>query len=115
MRRASTTPAINPTTGVRSAFDPVTNTYLPSFDIGLEVPNSGDPFNGICQSTNCPSGKYLMENRGIQWGPRFGFAWDVTGKQNLVFRTGGGIYYDRVQGNRTFDMVTNPPEAVTPR
>jgi hypothetical protein len=108
------TPAINPATNQRSAYDSVTNTYLPSFDIGLEVPNSGDPFNGICQSTNCPNGKYLMQNRGLQWGPRFGVAWDITGRQNIVFRAGSGIYYDRIQGNRTFDMVTNPPEAVAP-
>ncbi len=47
-------------------------------------------------------------------GPRFGFAYDVTGKQNIVVRSGGGIYYDRIQGNRTFDSVTNPPEAVSP-
>jgi hypothetical protein len=44
--------------------------------------------------------KNLTKDQGLQLGPRFGFAWDVTGKQNIVVRTGGGIFYDRIQGNR---------------
>jgi hypothetical protein len=32
----------------------------------------------------------------------------------VVIRTGGGIYYDRFQGNRVFDMVRNPPEGLDP-
>ncbi len=106
--------AINPATKARAAYDPATNTYLPTFDIGLEVPGTGNPFQAICQAKTCPSGKYLFPNRGIQWGPRFGVAWDITGKQSLVFRAGSGIYYDRIQGNRIFDSLGNPPEAITP-
>lgn len=106
-------PAINPANNQRAAFDPVTNTYLPSFDIGLEVPGTGDPFNGICQAGTCVD-KYLFNKRAPQWGPRFGLAWDVLGKGSLVIRTGGGIYYDRIQGNRIFDSVANPPEALAP-
>ena len=105
-------PAINPATGVRSAYDSVANVYLPSNDIGLLIPGSGNFTNGICQAQTCVN-KYLTKDRGLQFGPRFGLAWDVTGKSNIVVRTGGGIYYDRIQGNRTFDTVTNPPEAFT--
>ena len=99
--------------GVRSAFDPVTGQTLPAFDIGLEVPGTGDPFNGVLQAEKGIN-KYLQDNRSIQWGPRFGIAWDVTGNQTVVVRTGGGIYYDRFQGNRVFDFVRNPPETVQP-
>ncbi|MDQ6677646.1 MAG: hypothetical protein M3Z09_10165, partial [Acidobacteriota bacterium] len=105
------TPAL--ISGVRSAYDAVTGQVLPAFDIGLEVPGSGDPYNGIRQAGKGIN-KYLQEDRGAQWGPRFGVAWDVTGKQNLVIRTGGGIFYDRFQGNRVFDFVRNPPESVQP-
>jgi hypothetical protein len=99
--------------GVRSAFDGTTGQVLPASDIGLEVPGSGNPFNGICQAGKCVN-KYLTKNRGNQWGPRFGIAWDVFGDSRMVVRTGGGIYYDRFQGNRVFDFVRNPPETVQP-
>jgi Carboxypeptidase regulatory-like domain/TonB-dependent Receptor Plug Domain len=107
-------PVVTPgTANGRSAFDAVTNTLLPSFDVGLEVPGTGTPFQGICQAGTCVD-KYLFPTRGLQWGPRFGLAWDITGKGNLVFRAGSGIYYDRIQGNRVFDSVRNPPAAIDP-
>ena len=41
-------------------------------------------------------------------GPRFGVAYDVTGNQSLVFRGGGGIFYDRPDGNTVFSIPGQP-------
>ena len=90
-----------------------TNNTLPGFDVGRIVPGSGNITDGIFQAGHGIS-KYLTQNRGIQFAPRFGFAYDVTGQSNLVVRGGGGIFYDRSQGNIIFDELTNPPSIFTP-
>jgi len=86
---------------------------LPGFDVGRIVPGSGNITDGVFQAGNGIS-KYLTENRGVQYAPRFGFAYDVTGQSDLVIRGGGGTFYDRSQGNIIFDELVNPPSIFTP-
>jgi hypothetical protein len=106
-------PTLGPDGKMVIAIDPVTGQTAPGTSVGKLVPNSGNLLNGIALAGKDVT-KYLQEYRGPQWGPRLGFAWDATGKQTIVVRGGGGIFYDRSQGNNVFDELTNPPTTFAP-
>src|SRR4051812_49528523 len=40
-------------------------------------------------------------------------AYDLTGSQTTIFRAGGGLYYDRPDGNTIFAIPGNPPIATS--
>ena len=101
-------------TGSRVGFDPVSGLTVPGTEIGKIVPNSGDILNGIAKAGGGKVNKYLQESPGILFAPRFGFAFDLTGNSEYVLRGGAGVFYDRYQGNETFDMLGNPPTIFTP-
>lgn len=90
------------------------NLLLPSYLIGRVVPGSGNNFNGQVGSKDgyFPGG---IKSRGVQYGPAFGFAYDVMGDKKTVVRGGFRIAYDRVQGNELiFAAVGTPPLFVQP-
>lgn len=99
--------------GSTVAVDRATGETLPKLYIGKIVNGTGSLTNGILKAGDGIN-KYLMMSRGLQYGPRFGFAYDVFGTQTMVVRGGGGIFYDRFQGNNIFDELTNPPTTFSP-
>ncbi len=88
-------PAINPATGTRMGYDAMSNTWVPAVGIGALVPGSGDFNNGSCAAgqNGCPEG--LAEYSAVDFGPRFGLAYDVFGTGNTVFHLGAGEFKDR--------------------
>jgi hypothetical protein len=60
-----------------------------------------DGLNGV------PKG--LVQSHWLALGPRFGFAYDLTGDGKTVVRGGIGVMYERVQGNDMYDGGTNIP------
>ena len=100
-------------TSLATGFVPSAANTIDGANIGRLVPNTGKLLNGIVQAgAGIEPGLY--KNRGIHFAPRFGFAYDVLGNQSLVVRGGGGMFYDRPQGNVVFDLLTNPPTTVQP-
>jgi hypothetical protein len=98
----------------RIAVDSVTGQQLPAVNIGRIVPNSGSLTNGIGQSGDAGVPDRLIEDNGILFAPRFGLTYDITGNQSFIFRAGGGVFYDRYEGNISFALISNPPTTLTP-
>jgi Carboxypeptidase regulatory-like domain len=102
----------NPCSGNnRQARNPLTGQLLgvgSSAAIGTIVPNTGNPLNGLFLSGDgITKTTYTYPSLGV--APRFGMAYDLTGEQKIVVRGGGGLFYDRPNGNDIYAQVTNPP------
>lgn len=65
--------------------------------VGLVFP--GDP--------GAPRGTNFSDENG--WGPRVGFAWDVTGTGRTSLRGGAGVVYDILKGEDNLQFNGQPP------
>lgn len=102
--------------GARLGVHPVTGEVLPAALIGSIAAGTGDPFNGMLLTAKESSyPRSLVEDRGVQYGPRFGFAYDITGRAKTVISGGFGIYFNRQNLLDNFnDFGTQPPLVQTP-
>ena len=98
--------AMNPVNG--QVLGPGSNTA-----VGSLVPGAGNRENGLVPSGTGINPKENYEWAGFLYAPRFGAAYDISGNQRLVLRGGGGLYYDRTDGNQIFGMSVNPHSVQT--
>jgi hypothetical protein len=97
--RAKQVQLIQPATvgGKRVGVNPVNGDVYNAQLIGAIVPGVGNPANGLVVPANDPTYPGgLIENRGVQYGPRAGFAYDVFGNGRTAVRGGFGMFYNRV-------------------
>jgi hypothetical protein len=100
---------------LRNAVDPRTGQILTApgaantgAAIGTVVPGTGNLTNGVLQAGNgIADTSYVWPKLVV--GPRFGMAYDLTGNQTFVLRAGGGLFFDRPDGNTVFSIPGNPP------
>ncbi len=111
--------AINPATKKTAAYNPVTGQYGPFAMAGALVDGTGARVGGAYVDGIGMAGYHgyprgLINGRNVNYAPRLGIAYSPGFLKNTVFRAGGGVFYERIEGNPIFDQLNNPPGTITP-
>ncbi|WP_263350739.1 TonB-dependent receptor [Acidicapsa acidisoli] len=85
----------------------------PGLDANFFLGSGGSEYedirNGqILTRVNAPNGRLWNLNL-LQFGPRIGLAYDLTGDGKTSLRAGYGLSYERNFNNVTFNVIQNPP------
>ncbi|MBI4905882.1 MAG: carboxypeptidase regulatory-like domain-containing protein [Acidobacteria bacterium] len=99
---------------VRIGIDPVTGRTFNAAFVGTFAPGHGDPSMVMVTGGTRGFPNSMYTTPGLMIGPRVGFAYDLLGNGRLALRGGAGVFFDRVQGNPTMNMVSNPPTSFSP-
>ncbi|PYR60094.1 MAG: hypothetical protein DMF91_13070 [Acidobacteria bacterium] len=104
----------NPCTGTnRQAMNPLTGQLLGPNSIsaiGTLVPTTGSATNGLfLPGGDIPRATYKWPF--LSFGPRFGMAYDVSGRQRFVLRGGAGLFFNRPSTTTISGGVNNPPSS----
>ncbi|PYR42040.1 MAG: hypothetical protein DMF93_06890, partial [Acidobacteria bacterium] len=76
--------------------------------IGTVVPGTGNLTDGIHRAGDGIADTSYVWPKLVA-APRFGMAYDLTGDSKFVLRGGGGLFFDRPDGNTVFSIPGNPP------
>ncbi len=104
-------PVLNPTTGVFANSAVTPSNYVN----GIIFPQGSScaAARQLAPVTCSPYGSYVNPNSENNFAPRFGFAWDVTGKGTTAVRGGYGVFYDRTLNGIWEQNAFGDPPLVT--